>query len=80
MDAHSSTVWERICPLLGCSASGESPLPSEHRSLVRRKFDKSNIKIRIANNHSADEPTIGLYAVIGMQEGKEISRRTRQEE
>ena len=39
---------------------------------------KSKVKFRIATNPSADELTIGIYAVMGMHERKEISRRTRQ--
>lgn len=39
---------------------------------------KSKVKFRIATNPTADELTIGIYAVMGMHERKEISRRTRQ--
>ena len=39
---------------------------------------KRNIRFRIATNPTADELTIGIYAVMGMHERKEIGRRTRQ--
>ena len=39
---------------------------------------KSKVRFRIATNPTADELTIGIYAVMGMHERKEIGRRTRQ--
>ena len=39
---------------------------------------KSKVRFRIATNPTADELTIGIYAVMGMHERKEISRRTKQ--
>ena len=39
---------------------------------------KRNIRFRIATNPTTDELTIGIYAVMGMHERKEIGRRTRQ--
>ena len=39
---------------------------------------KSKVGFRIATNPTADELTIGIYAVMGMHERKEISRRTKQ--
>ena len=39
---------------------------------------KSKVKFRIATNPTADEFTIGIYALIGMHERKEIGRRTSQ--
>ena len=38
----------------------------------------SKVRFRIATNPTADELSIGIYAVIGMHERKEIGRRTRQ--
>ena len=39
---------------------------------------KRNVQFRIATNPSADELTIGIYALMAMHERKEIGRRTRQ--
>ena len=39
---------------------------------------KGKVKFRIATNPTADELTIGIYAVMGLHERKEISRRTKQ--
>jgi len=39
---------------------------------------KSRVQFRIATNPSADELSIGIYAVMGNHERKEIGRRTRQ--
>ena len=39
---------------------------------------KSKVRFRIATNPTADELTIGIYAVMGMHERKEIGRRTSQ--
>ena len=38
----------------------------------------SKVKFRIATNPTADELSIGIYAVMGLHERKEIGRRTRQ--
>ena len=38
----------------------------------------SRVKFRIATNPTADELSIGIYAVMGLHERKEIGRRTRQ--
>tara|TARA_B100001059_G_C17718391_1_gene519292 strand:+ start:365 stop:1039 length:675 start_codon:yes stop_codon:yes gene_type:complete len=38
----------------------------------------STVKFRIATNPTADELSIGIYAVMGLHERKEIGRRTRQ--
>ena len=39
---------------------------------------KRNVQFRIATNPSADELTIGIYALMAMHERKEIGRSTRQ--
>ena len=39
---------------------------------------KRDVQFRIATNPSADELTIGIYALMAMHERKEIGRRTRQ--
>ena len=39
---------------------------------------KSKVRFRIATNPTADELTIGIYAVMGMHERREIGRRTSQ--
>ncbi len=39
---------------------------------------KRDVRFRIATNPSADELTIGIYALMAMHERKEIGRRTRQ--
>ena len=42
------------------------------------KLMKSKVKFRIATNPTADELTIGIYALMAMHERKEIGRRSRQ--